>query len=233
MADGTVRLQLVVELHGAEGGGLDSRLVYRVDACVRVRGYSGDVTQTVWHAGYRIVINLSLEDLGHPNRPSLWDEIYKPDPSQPRHLRCMALDDDDGTECPEAMYVQVRDSLRSASHLRRDAKPHRNEGPKHKVLKERIAAVAQRAGFDVEVEDVSTDRSRRTDVLVDGGDGGPIGWEIQFSHISGPAVITTAPRSPHPRRCAQHRRPTTRWLTAAERDELVDSTVSSGLQTLA
>ena len=147
------------------------------------------MTQTVWHAGYRIVINLSLDDLGHPDRPSLWDEIYKPDPSQPRHLRCVASDDDDGTECPEAMYVQVRDGLRIASHLRREAKPHRNEGPKHKVLKERVAAVAQRAGFDVEVEDVSTDGSRRTDVLIDGGDGGPIGWEIQFSHITGPAVI--------------------------------------------
>jgi hypothetical protein len=147
------------------------------------------VTQTVWHTGYHIVINLSLEDLGHPDRPGLWEEIYKPDPSRPRLLRCVAIDDDDGTECPEAMYVQVRDGIRIASHLRTDAKPHRNEGPKHKALKERIANVAQRAGFAADLEDVSADGSRRTDVLVDGGGGGPIGWEIQFSHITRPAAI--------------------------------------------
>ncbi|MEY9906099.1 hypothetical protein ABIA35_002316 [Catenulispora sp. MAP12-49] len=147
------------------------------------------MTQTVWHAGYRIAINLSLDDLGHPDRPGLWEEIYKPDPSRPRLLRCMAIDDDDGTECPEAMYILVRDGLRIASHWRSGAKPHRNEGPKHKALKERIANVAQRAGFAADVEDVSADGTRRTDVLVGGGDGGPIGWEIQFSHITGPAAI--------------------------------------------
>lgn len=165
------------------------RPMCRSVAYVRVDSYSDDVTQTVWHAGYHIIINLSRDDLGHPDRPGLWDEIYKPDSSRPRLLQCMAIDDQDGAECPEAMYIQVRDGLRIASHLRRDAKPHRNEGPKHKALKERIASVAQRAGFAADVEDASADGFRRTDVLVDGGDGGPIGWEIQFSHITGPATI--------------------------------------------
>ena len=45
----------------------------------------------VWHTGYGIEINLSLPDLGHPDRPELLREITAGVTDRdPRLLECLA-----------------------------------------------------------------------------------------------------------------------------------------------
>jgi hypothetical protein len=143
------------------------------------------MTHTVRHTGYDLVLNLSLYDLGHPDRPGLWDEIYHQRPFKPGLLLCAAVLED-GTQCPEAMYVQIRDSRRVAVHYRKGAADHLapSESALHQALKDRVASSAETAGLSVATEDPSSDRARITDVLVRGSAGKKIGWEIQLSGIS-------------------------------------------------
>lgn len=142
------------------------------------------MTQTVRHTGYGIVLNLSLDDLGHPDRPGLWEEIYRQRVFQPGLLMCTYRRM--GVTCPESMYVQVRDGLRVAVHQNNpDVVPHRSgKGAAHEALQERIAITAERAGHAVSVEDVAADGARITDVLVSGASGQRIGWEVQLSRIT-------------------------------------------------
>lgn len=148
------------------------------------------VTHTVRHTGYDIVLNLTLPDLGHPEYPGLWEEIYRPKPFDRSLLRCAWKAA--GVTCAGAMYVQVRDGTRVAVHCDTSIAAHPETAPEsdvHKALKERVARSAQQGGFGAEVEDSALDRARVTDVLVTGPGGRRIGWEIQLSGIAPRRVI--------------------------------------------
>lgn len=148
------------------------------------------MTHTVFHTGYGITLNLTLADLGHPQYPGLWEEIYRAKPFNPELLRCTWTSN--GAKCPEAMYVQVRDGVRVAVHREKNIAAHPESAPEsdaHKALKERVARSAERAGFGAEVEDAAPDRARVTDVLVTGSGGRRIGWEIRLSGIAPRRVV--------------------------------------------
>ena len=173
------------------------------------------MTESVYHTGYDIELNLSLDDLGHPDLPGLWEEIYRPKRFDHGLLRCMGLGQD-GVECPEAMYVKIRNGKRIACHVNSSVGPHTaNEGPRHKVLKERIATAAQRAGFEAILEDSAAEGTRRTDVLVKGQGGRAIGWEVQLYHITANSVRKRS------RRAYQHGI-TPMWTVEDRKSEAVD-----------
>ncbi|MFL6116156.1 MAG: hypothetical protein ACJ786_33100 [Catenulispora sp.] len=170
------------------------------------------MTESVYHTGYDIDLDLSRDDLGHPDRPSLWDEIYRPERFHHGLLRCTGTNPD-GTPCREAMYVQVRRGKRVACHVNSAIGPHPSAaGPRRKALRERIAVCAQRAGFEAVLEEGSV---RHTDVLVKGRGGSTIGWEVQFHRISAESVRR---RSRHARR----RGITPMWTVEDPRSEAVD-----------
>src|SRR5579875_2324777 len=122
------------------------------------------MTHSVYHVAYGIELNLSLDDLGHPDRPGLWDEIYRH--CAPGILLCVACREQD-PGCPQYMYVQIKNGKRIAVHHNPSIRHSvHNESPRHKALKERIATAAQRAGFEVRLEDEAADGLRRTDVLI-------------------------------------------------------------------
>lgn len=180
------------------------------------------MTNSVFCTRYGIELDLRLPDLGHPEFPDLWSEIYgegaDPDPEL---LQCVRAAQ--GLPCgSEAiggshyMYIQ-----------RRRGKPvavHRNHGvhvvtavesDEHKALKERICRDAQAAGFDADMESRSADGRRRTDVIVEGVDGIRIGWEPQMSPLTASAVR---------RRTALAERDglTSMWLTKSAKAELIN-----------
>jgi hypothetical protein len=170
------------------------------------------VTESVYHTGYDIELDLSRDDLGHPDRPGLWDEIYRPERFHHGLLLCTGSNPDD-TECAEAMYVQIRRGKRVACHVNASIGPHPSgAGPRRKALKERIADSAQRAGFEAVLEAGGV---RHTDVLVKGRGGSTIGWEVQFHHISPESVRR---RSRHARR----RGITPMWTVDDPASEAVD-----------
>ncbi|MBW8802871.1 MAG: hypothetical protein JF587_03260 [Catenulisporales bacterium] len=170
------------------------------------------MTESVYHTGYDIELDLSRDDLGHPDRPSLWDEIYRPERFHHGLLRCTGANRD-GTQCYEAMYVQVRRGKRVACHVNSAIGPHPSgAGPRRKALKERIAVSAQRAGFEAVLEDGSV---RHTDVLVKGRGGSTIGWEVQFHRVTAESVRR---RSRHARR----RGITPMWTVEDPGSEAVD-----------
>lgn len=146
------------------------------------------MTNTVRHVGYGILLNLSLDDLGHPDRPGLWEEIYRPRPFT-EVLRCP--EPVGAGFCPEVMYVQVREGLRVAVHRNKDVANHARtaESDLHQALKDRVAESAVAAGLSVEVESSAGDRARVTDVLVSGHTGRRIGWEIQLAGIAPRKVL--------------------------------------------
>jgi hypothetical protein len=136
---------------------------------------------------YGIELNLSHEDLGHPDRPGLWEELHGH--CRPGVLKCVeCLQRDPG--CPQYMYVRVSRGRRIACHLNTGIRAHpAAESPRHRALKERIALTAERAGYRARLEDTANDGSRRTDVMVHGTDGLLLGCEVQVSHITPQAVI--------------------------------------------
>ncbi|WP_351233824.1 hypothetical protein [Streptomyces sp. NPDC002133] len=141
----------------------------------------------VFHTKLGIKINLSLPDLGHPDRPGLWEQLYgKTKRGDLQCLECMERD----PGCPQWMYLQVWRGRRRACHFNTGMR-HVNapESPRHKALKERIAVAAGRAGFHAELEACGPDGRRRTDVLVHGDRGLKLGCEIQLSHATAAAVV--------------------------------------------
>lgn len=146
------------------------------------------MTQTVRHTGYGILLNLSLGDLGHPDRPGLWEEIYRK--YRPGVLLCAEAEN--GVVCPESMYLRVTpEGKRTAVHHNPNARAHTEASRKdaREALKERIASVAHHAGFRAAYDESEPGRARITDVLVTGESGTRIGWEVQLSGISPSAVV--------------------------------------------
>ncbi|MGV4985777.1 hypothetical protein ACVB8X_06945 [Streptomyces sp. NRAIS4] len=156
----------------------------------------------VWHKKLRIHLDLSREDLGHPEYPDLWDMVYRMDrmyaargvPVAERDLQCGGVCQDAGVEAP--LYLRQRaHGRREAVHERRQDE-ERHVVPvsaEHKAYQERIVRAAEEGGFRGDSE-VRTRIGRswiQTDTLIEGADGLRIGWEIQLSSagVEGPRSV--------------------------------------------
>lgn len=147
------------------------------------------MTESVYHTGYAIDLDLSRDDLGHPERPGLWDEIHRPGHFRPGLLVCREPDDA-GRECRQVMYVKVLPGgRRIACHLNSAVGAHPTRDTSHRrALRDRIARGAQQAGFDAVLDEDPRSGRRRTDVLVRGAGGRSIGWEVQLRPITARSV---------------------------------------------
>jgi len=151
------------------------------------------LANVVWHKNFRILLDLTRDDLDHPELPGLWDLIYAADrfygrrgvPVSERDLQCGGVCRDMGVEAP--MHLRMRGGRREAVHERREDE-ERHSVPmsdEHKAYQERILRVAHEGGFGGDSE-VRTRVGRtwiQTDTLVEGADGRRIGWEVQLSTI--------------------------------------------------
>jgi hypothetical protein len=175
------------------------------------------MAHSVYYVGRDLELNLSLDDLGHPNLPDLWDEIYPSKKLPPNQLQCLQCLSERGPDCPEFMYLRVREGRRQAVHHNTNIKDHATapESATHKALKERIAGVAERAGFKVQVEDLAFHRKRRTDVLIHGADGFRLGCEAQISRITAATVLKRT-------RIAEQDNITPMWTTNDPYASLID-----------
>ncbi|MFC8838015.1 hypothetical protein ACFT8V_33280 [Streptomyces griseoincarnatus] len=151
------------------------------------------MANVVWHKKLRILLDLTRDDLDHPELPDLWDTVYKTDrfygrlgvPVSERDLQCGGVCRDMGVEAP--MHLRMRGGRREAVHERREDE-ERHSVPmsdEHKAYQERILRAAHEGGFGGDSE-VRTRVGRtwiQTDTLVEGADGRRIGWEVQLSTI--------------------------------------------------
>ncbi|WP_238697613.1 hypothetical protein [Streptomyces sp. E2N166] len=151
------------------------------------------MANVVWHKNFRILLDLTRDDLDHPEFPGLWDLIYTADrfygrrgvPVSERDLQCGGVCRDMGVEAP--MHLRMRGGRREAVHERREDE-ERHSVPmsdEHKAYQERILRAAHEGGFGGDSE-VRTRVGRtwiQTDTLVEGADGRRIGWEVQLSTI--------------------------------------------------
>ncbi|MEU4655023.1 hypothetical protein AB0G32_13985 [Streptomyces sp. NPDC023723] len=151
------------------------------------------MANAVWHKKLRILLDLTRDDLDHPELPDLWETVYKTDrfygrlgvPVGERDLQCGGVCRDVGVEAP--MHLRMRGGRREAVHERREDE-ERHTAPmsdEHKAYQERILRAAQEGGFNGDSE-VRTRVGRswiQTDTLVEGADGRRIGWEVQLSAI--------------------------------------------------
>ncbi|MFJ9776178.1 hypothetical protein ACIRVF_33935 [Kitasatospora sp. NPDC101157] len=151
----------------------------------------------VYHTAYDIEINLTLPDLGHPDRPGLLREITTPIDQRERelleclehHREGLCQSEEEGRSPWMAIRRRTVGDVTTwvAAHLPVRSVATSEESDKHKAMKERIARVAEKNGLRAEVEARATDGRIRTDVLVT-GDAGRIGWEAQYSPISAETV---------------------------------------------
>jgi len=121
------------------------------------------------------LIDASRPDLGQPQLPLSWADVYRRRPRA--DLRCR--------DCGTPMCAKVSSlKLRFFAHLRRPATcVYNGETVAHHQLKTLIAEVARSAGWDVEVEAVGPDW--RADVLTVSPEGDEkIAWEVQRSPIA-------------------------------------------------
>lgn len=178
----------------------------------------------VFHTKYGIKINLTRDDLGHPERPGLLEEITQSVGQRSRDL-LQCLRDYDGGQCQCALadktpWMFVRRQRRGgtvawvAAHLPLTHVATPQESEKHKAMKERIARTASRHGLQVQTEARSEDGKVITDVLVTGA-GGSVGWEAQYSPVS---ASTVRRRSANAR--ALNIAPL--WVTGDETSALID-----------
>ncbi|KOU09246.1 hypothetical protein ADK87_05535 [Streptomyces sp. NRRL F-4711] len=151
------------------------------------------MANVVWHKKLRILLDLTRDDLDHPEFPGLWDLIYATDRFygrrgvlvSERDLQCGGVCRDMGVEAP--MHLRMRGGRREAVHERREDE-ERHSVPmsdEHKAYQERILRAAHEGGFGGDSE-VRTRVGRtwiQTDTLVEGADGRRIGWEVQLSTI--------------------------------------------------
>ncbi|MEV6930875.1 hypothetical protein AB0M46_41175 [Dactylosporangium sp. NPDC051485] len=136
----------------------------------------------VWHAKYRIELDLTDPHLGHPDRPGLLGEVY-PTPDRGL-LQCPQCRDYGDPDCPEWMHLRRRDGRLHAVHYNTTIKDHgAGESDAHKALKERIATAGENGGLQADVESRAADGSRRTDVRITGGVR-DLACEAQLSYAS-------------------------------------------------
>ncbi|WP_329243118.1 hypothetical protein OG417_45340 [Actinoallomurus sp. NBC_01490] len=141
------------------------------------------MTHTVFHRGYGIELNLTEDDLGHPDRPGLLDELYQN--YKPDLLYCVDAYDHGGVACPGFMTIRKVSGRAHAMHVNiGELKETEGESDLHKALKEYTARTADREGFATRIEDRPRHGRRRTDVIVQGANGRELGYEIQLSAIA-------------------------------------------------
>ena len=128
-----------------------------------------------------IDLDLTQDDLGYPELPDLFDEVYaKRLGRQGRGVlqcpECLLH----APECPEWMYLQMRYRRLVEVHLNGNIGEHpdANQSPEHKALNERTHRAAENAGLTATLESASSTRDRITDVLVRGAVG--LAVETQF-----------------------------------------------------
>ncbi|MFF2778521.1 hypothetical protein ACFVU3_26825 [Streptomyces sp. NPDC058052] len=124
-------------------------------------------------------LNLSELDLTVSEDLRLWRSVYRR--TVKGDLECGECREAD-PGCPQYMFLRLWKGRPVAVHYsqgRRHATAP--ESPRHKALKERIAAAAERAGFTAELETRGPDGRRRTDVLVHGEGDIELGCEVQLS----------------------------------------------------
>ncbi|MFI0937256.1 hypothetical protein [Streptomyces sp. NPDC021020] len=152
----------------------------------------------VWHTRYGIEINLSLPDLGHPNRPDLLREISANVAERdPQLLECLAHHEgrqclsEAGGKSPWMFIRRGRVGGRRplvASHMPVTHKATPAESEQHKATKERVVDAAVGYGLEAEAEVCTANRRSISDAVVTGPDGLRIGWEIQYHHLSPSSV---------------------------------------------
>ncbi|MEE1782818.1 hypothetical protein PUR71_07805 [Streptomyces sp. SP17BM10] len=179
----------------------------------------------VFHTAYGIEINLTLPDLGHPDRPGLLAEITAPIDRRERELlECLEHHRDGCCQAEEddrAPWMTIRRRTVGgrtdwvAAHLPVRHAPTAEENAKRNAMKERIARVAERHGLHADVEARAADGRIRTDVLVTGGSGLRIGWEAQYAPISAETVRRRS------RRAAEHGI-VPLWVTDSDRSTVVE-----------
>jgi len=183
------------------------------------------MANALWHRGYGIEVDLTREDLGHPDRPDLPREICTAVADRdPRLLECLAHHD--GHECGAReggkspwMFVSRRrrgGAVRLiASHLPVTHRATAAESDRHKATKERIAIAAERGGLEVVLEARARDGRGVSDALVTAPDGTSIGWEIQYHHLGPGSVRRRSER-------IRERRVTPAWVTDNRAAALID-----------
>jgi len=146
------------------------------------------MAQGVFYVVRSIELNLTRDDLGHPDLPGLWDEVYPSRNLARDSLQCIqCLQEYPG--CPEYMFLRIRKGKREAVHHNKNIRDHPAlESDAHKALKNRIAVAAQKGGFKADIESRAGHGRRRTDVLIRGTHGFQLGCEAQISHITAGAV---------------------------------------------
>ncbi|MBB1256800.1 hypothetical protein H3146_26145 [Streptomyces sp. OF3] len=152
----------------------------------------------MWHTRYGIEINLSLPDLGHPDRPDLLQEITASvSERDPQLLECLAHHhkreclSESGGKSPWMFIRRGRVGGRRplvASHLPVTHKATPAESAQHKATKERIVETAGRYGLEAEAEVPVGNRRSISDAVVIGPAGIRVGWEIQYHHLSPSSV---------------------------------------------
>ncbi|MFJ6384653.1 hypothetical protein ACIQI7_32185 [Kitasatospora sp. NPDC092039] len=179
----------------------------------------------VFHTAYGIEINLTLPDLGLPDRPGLLEEITTPIDRRERELlECLEHHRDGACQAEEdgrSPWMTIRrrtvggSTFWVAAHLPVRHTPTAEESAKHQAMKERIARAAERHGLHAEVEARATDGRIRTDVLVTGDDGRRIGWEAQYSPITADTVRRRS-------RAAAEHGIVPLWVTDTDRSAVVE-----------
>jgi len=152
------------------------------------------VANIVWHTKFQISLDLTMDDLDHPEFPELWETIYKTDryyghrgvPVHQRDLQCGGVCRDAGVEAWMPLRLRAN-GRREAVHERREDEARHTVpmSDEHKAYQERILRAAEEGGFHSDSE-VRTRAGRswiQTDTLVEGADGRRIGWEVQLSSV--------------------------------------------------
>ncbi|MFE1772804.1 hypothetical protein [Streptomyces sp. NPDC059008] len=178
----------------------------------------------VFHTGYRIRIELTHPDLGHPDRPDLLEEIIQPIGKRDRELLqclehhergvCQAEDHDRSPWMAIRRRTMGGRTTLVAAHLPVRHRPTAEESDKHKAMKERIARAADRHGLSAEIESRSGDGRIRNDVLVIGA-AERVGWEAQYAPIT---ASTVRRRS----QAAADNGIVPSWVTNSDRAALID-----------
>ncbi|MFH8520468.1 hypothetical protein ACH4CE_36470 [Streptomyces gelaticus] len=131
-------------------------------------------------------INLSELDLTSAGGRRLWESLHGK--TVRGDLECLECREND-PGCPQWMFLRLWKGRPVAVHYSTGVRhPTAPESPRHKALKERIARVAERAGFSADLEACAADGRRRTDVLVHGENGLQLGCEIQLSYATAHSV---------------------------------------------
>ncbi|MFF2812525.1 hypothetical protein ACFVT2_36205 [Streptomyces sp. NPDC058000] len=160
------------------------------------------MANVVRHEKLRIHLDLTRDDLGHPELPKLWETIYATDrlyasrnvPVAERGLQCGGICR--GAGVGAWMHLRLRANGRREAVHEKSEDEARHIVPmsdEHKAYQERILRAAESAGFNGDSE-VRTRIGRswiQTDTLVEGADGRRIGWEVQLSSagVHGPRSV--------------------------------------------